>query len=283
MYLQKHQNMLKELQPDLEIVERFVGGMSNFTYKVKNKKNEFFVFRVIADGGENYVNYEVEHKNLTAIEKLDINSKVLYHDPKTGIKLSEFIPGNIINGNEDYLKIVEVLKKVHSSDIVLNNYEHMKRLRKYENLHGEKNSQYDDLKEKFTKIFINELAKFIKYPCHNDAQISNFIIDEKDNYHLLDWEFAGMNDYIYDIASFGNNNFESAVKLLEYYVENPSSEEYFRLYAWRMFQCLQWYNVALKKHQDGLSEMLKIDFLAVSKNYLDLADKMYQSVLTYTK
>ena len=41
-----------------------------------------------------------------------------------------------------------------------------------------------------------------------------------------------------------------------------------RLYLWRIFQCFQWYNVAVFKDMYGLSEKLKIDFKAVANKYL---------------
>ena len=87
-----------------------------------------------------------------------------------------------------------------------------------------------------------------------------------------DWEFAGMNDPIYDIACYGNAGFDKALSLLEAYVgHKPTSDELKRLYFHRSFQCLQWYNVAIFKDRVGLSRDLNMDFNAVAAFFFNMA------------
>ena len=97
----------------------------------------------------------------------------------------------------------------------------------------------------------------------------------------MDWEFAGNNDPLYDVACFGNANFDDAINLLKMYNEHPSQNQYQRLYGWRMFQCLQWHNVAAYKDKIGLSEELSLDFSFFAKAYLDKANGFYQEYLKY--
>lgn len=277
----EHQEILTKLHPDLTIIERFTGGMSNFTYKVENKKTKkLFVFRIIAPGGENFVNYKTEKLNLEIIKHLNLNSEVIYFNENNGIKLSTYIDGQMIFENVDYKKIASTLKILHTSNVALaSNYNHLDRLSDYELLHSNHVDEYIGLKTKFIKIYDKYLVQHITNPCHNDAQIANFILSTTGEYKLLDWEFAGVNDPLYDVASFGNKNFDDAVNLLQVYLDNPTKNDYLRIYAWRMFQCLQWFNVASKKHEDGLSEKLKIPFDKVSDMYINLAKTMYDKVL----
>lgn len=287
--IKTHQSILDKInrktQADYKIIGRFSGGMSNFTYEVEDEKTQKkFVFRIPGVGAENFVDYQVEEKVLEAIKGLGLNSTNVYLDASLGIKLAEFIPGsNLVGKNIDLTRIVEKLKFLHESNIKFeNDYGHFERLTKYEGICKEpKTSQYQALKAEFQKLYDQALKKHIHYPSHCDAQLANFILSDKDEIFLLDWEFAGMNDYIYDLASFGNLDFQAALDLLRVYHPNPSADLFVRLYGWRMFQCLQWHNVAEYKHEIGLGEQLNIPFDKVASKYLNLAAEMFENLKQY--
>lgn len=106
---------------------------------------------------------------------------------------------------------------------------------------------------------------------HGDAQRTN-IVKNGDSYTLVDFEFAGMNDRYFDIASFGNINFSDSLNLLDYYLGRKAlPHEVRRVKFHRLFQVLQWHVVALQKHLNGQSEKLLIDFKKYSDNYLAFA------------
>ena len=91
--------------------------------------------------------------------------------------------------------------------------------------------------------------------------------------YLLDYEFIGLNDPLYDVACFGNNNIEDGEKLLISYLDKaPNKEENNRYYLWRTFQNLQWYLVALYKHELKMDEKLGLDFKMVSEMFLSQAE-----------
>jgi len=113
---------------------------------------------------------------------------------------------------------------------------------------------------------------------HGDSQISNFV-DTVDGLRLMDWEFTGNNDPYYDIACFGNNDFNHALALLPVYLKKtPTLQDYNRLYFFRAFQTLQWHNVALYKEFIGLSVDLGVDFMFVAGLYLDKAEKFLNEI-----
>lgn len=280
--LDLHQKKLDTLMKNLVIIKRFENGMSNYTYLCEDffSQNKF-VFRHPTPTSNLFVDFKNELNNIKIIEPLKINSQVIYQD-EFGFKISEYIAGKNIFDNIDYIKVSLTLKKLHNADFnFLNNYDHLNKLNYYEKLRKNKpQTKYFELKIKFTS-FYPTLKPYIKYPCHNDSQIANFIHSDNDKYYLLDWEFSAVNDYIYDIACFGNKDFENAEQLLELYSEDPKKNHYFRLYSWRMFQCLQWHNVAYHKYELGLSTELKIDFKFVSKYYLELAETMYLKAILF--
>ena len=104
---------------------------------------------------------------------------------------------------------------------------------------------------------------------HGDSQPSNFVYN---NEHLVvvDFEFCGNNDPLYDIACFANKEYQEGLNLLYAYFATPTIDEQKRFHLWRAFQCMQWYNVAIFKDLKGMSKTLKIDFNWVAAHYLDL-------------
>ncbi|WOO86595.1 choline/ethanolamine kinase family protein [Mollicutes bacterium LVI A0039] len=270
----KHIVALEQINPNLEIVSRFSGGMSNFTYLVTDKtSSEKFVFRYPGDGAYNFVNYENEQQALIEAHKLGLTSETVYFDVESGIKLAKYVEGhNLIEGEIDYSQVAKYLKTYHSSNFrKLKPYDHFGRLKDYEALHSNHNEQYQLLKQFFTELYETKLKGYITKPCHNDSQLANFIVTDNHELFLVDFEYAALNDPIYDIACFGNIDLSNAFDLLSETAFDDREDPALRLYGWRMFQCLQWFNVASYKHEIGLGEALGIDFDAVSNKYITLA------------
>ncbi len=272
---------LKKIDSKYEIISRFMGGMSNFTYKVKDDKENLYVYRFPGRKNYNFVNYDEEKIHLKEIEKLNISNEVVFLEPSEGLKISKYVEGENIGDDVDLELVSSILKKLHNSDVKFKDYDHLGRLKKYETLHTNDMEEYFKLKEEFLKIYDTYLKKHIKYPAHNDSQVANFIQTPSGDIKLLDWEYAGVNDYIYDIACFGNADFNMAKKLLSVYEDDVNDEKLIRLYGWRMFQCLQWFNVASFKEDIGLSKDLGVDFKMVSKKYISLANEFLNNIKTF--
>ncbi|MFW5892655.1 MAG: phosphotransferase [Bacillota bacterium] len=256
---------------------RLMGGMSNYTYVI-TVDGEKYTFRIPGKNAEKFVDRDVEAYHIDLERPLGLNNETVYLDRDSGIKIAKYIEGEPLHLKKpfDYLKeAADVLHTIHDSGIVSKHpYAPFERLEKYEGhldqfdyTHEER---YYELKAtlKAHKPFLD---RFEKTFTHGDAQISNFVVRE-DEIRLMDWEFTGQNDPYYDIACFGNNDFDHAVALLPIYLRRtPRHEDFKRLYLWRTYQCLQWHNVALYKDKIGLSKELAVDFDFVARLYLDKA------------
>lgn len=260
-----------EIKKEIIVIKRFFGGMSNYTYLIEIDK-ELYTYRIPGKNSEYFIDRTVEKDNLSLIRKLNLNCTNVYLNVNNGHKMSKYIEGEDLSNNEvDFNEVALRLKLLHNSQIkAVNDYVKKDKLEYYESLltiiHNE---EYNILKSKLFQYL--EKYKDVEFVfCHGDAQKSNWIVSE--NYFLLDWEYAANNDPYYDIACFGNVNFDDAKTLLKYYLgKEPNEYEMNRLILNRWFQCMQWYNVALYKEQIGLSKDLKVDFLAISKKYISLA------------
>lgn len=270
----------EKLDKKAEVVHRLMGGMSNYTYliEIDGKK---YTFRIPGNGAQQFTNRKKEVKIMEQIKPYDFLPYPLINDVETGYKLAPYVEGTALNEVPDkpYGLVVSILKKLHSIPKFPYGYDHLQRLEKYEKICSSQDLVYLTLKDKWLDIYESTLKDIEFVACHGDAQTANFVLTDSRLY-LLDWEFSANNDPIYDIACFGNNNMNEAIDLLEEYYENSAGKnEYQRLYAWRMFQCLQWHNVAKYKHEIGLSEELAIDFNIVADVYLDKAKGFFQDYL----
>jgi thiamine kinase-like enzyme len=106
------------------------------------------------------------------------------------------------------MKLVSsVLRKLHTSDVKLNNtfdvfdsVEHYETLLK--NAAGKNFEDYYETKEKVLKLkqLLKDLGAELK-PSHNDTVPENFVKSGEDKIYLIDWEYSGMNDPMWDLAA----------------------------------------------------------------------------------
>ncbi len=264
------------LNKEVRIVHRLLGGMSNYTYVIEADGTKY-TFRLPGEKAENFVDRGIELKNIELVEPLGITNHTVYLDLVSGIKVAQYVEGVILStlDRHNHLEAVSnTLKVIHRSGLkALNDYDMIGRLKKYEKLNHTHNDNYFVLKDHWLKLY--ELYKNDPLVlCHGDAQPSNFIITDK-RALVVDFEFTGNNDPYYDIACFGNMDFSDAKALLDVYLgRKPTKEEMKKLIFYRMFQTLQWHQVATFKHEIGLSEKLHIPFDVVALKYLEKATQL---------
>lgn len=275
----KHFNLSTD---EIKIINRLKGGMSNYTYLVE-VNNTPYVVRIIGDNGEVIVQPKNEFKHLKLVEKMNITSKTIYFDEDNGDKISEYIEGTILSQkieNEDIIELSNILKDLHQTKIIGEDYQLKDRLRRYECLLNKTpDFKYYELKLMWLKLYDEVYIFSKKVFCHGDCQRSNLIKTDT-GIKLLDFEFSGMNDPYYDIASFGNISFDDSISLLYAYLDNNvTKEDLNKLRFYRMYQVLQWHIVAKYKHQVGLSEKLGLPFDKIAEKYLNMAEELYKLMM----
>jgi thiamine kinase-like enzyme len=279
--IEKAAKAFNKEEKDVKIVNRLMGGMSHLTYHIEIDSIDY-TYRVIGQDGNLFVDRIIEEKNLKIIEPLGINNQTVYFDHVSGEKAALFVKGSVLTALDfhPYLEdVANLLKKLHHSNLEpASDYGLIDRLNLYETFTNIKEDRYLELKNKWIKLYELEHKDKKKVFCHNDAQRSNIVVGEKQLY-LLDWEYAGLNEFYYDIASFGNVNFDDALLLLDVYLGKTATlEEKNSVRFYRMFQALQWHQVALRKEMIGLSKVLNFDFKMIANKYLDLASRLYQEI-----
>ncbi len=196
-------------EDQVKIVERLKGGVSHYTYHVKVNDQDY-TYRKIGEGGNLFVDRKTEFKMINKAIPLNINSEVVVFDVESGEKISKFVPGTPLNQleyNNHLDALVVTLKKLHQSDTSdVIDYGLVNRLSLYESYTNQRTPLYQELKTFWINKYKTSYETNPKVFCHNDAQRSNIVIGE-DRLYLLDWEYAALNEFYYDIASFGNVDF----------------------------------------------------------------------------
>lgn len=266
----------KQYLKNPKIEYRLLGGMSNYTYVV-SENDKKYVVRVLGKNANLFVHRNEEAYHIKMFERLNITNKTLYFDLESGVKVTEYVEGDILSqiNTLDYLsEVADILKIVHASPKSKYDYDLFSRLKEFEAINKDIPKVYYELKEwaleKRKTTYKNIELTFT----HGDTQPSNFIVS-KDKVYLVDFEFSGNNDPYYDIACFGNIHFEYAIKLLDVYLGRKAhKKELKRLYYNRIIQALQWSLVAKYKHEAGMSEELQVPFLKLMNDYLNLGLKL---------
>ena len=275
-------SFIKEvLSPEAEIISPLQGGMMNDSSIITDGKKKYVLY-ISTDQANEMVDRVLEKENQAIVFSLGITSKNVYFDTNKGIKINEFIEGSSLDKTDSYdvKKVAKLLHTLHNSTVLCKlDYNPFARLTGYENelkaFLPNRDEMYQEIR---TELFKHKeyLENQKKVLCHNDAQKSNIIRSINDEYFLIDFEFMGNNDPIYDIATFGNADVREGYELLKEYEPNPSRDLKKRYYLWRMYVSLQWNTVALIKHYRGEGKIHGFNFLDVAAHFLANAYIAYQ-------
>lgn len=242
-------------------------GMTNrsFLFKCKNKK---YIMRIPGEGTEFLINRKQEASVYEELKGKNISDNIVYINPETGYKITEFLD-NVRNCNpedsDDIKRCMRYLKKFHDLELsVKHDFDIFAKIDFYESLWNGKKSIYKDYT--MTKKNVISLKSFInshiekKVLTHIDAVADNFLfvkdIDGKEMIRLIDWEYSGMQDPHVDIAMFCIYSLYNKLQidnLIDYYFEGEcSSETRIKIYCYIAACGLLWSNWCEYKRNLGI-------------------------------
>ena len=105
---------------------------------------------------------------------------------------------------------------------------------------------YDGVKQTVMSIkaAVDAAGRMPRVPCHNDSLTGNWVIDEKGQLYLIDWEYSGMNEAMWDLSCLSieaDYSEQNDADLLEaYYEREPSLEERKRFAAAKLYVDYLW-------------------------------------------
>lgn len=207
IFIKKNLNVRDE---DIELLES-AGGMTNKNYKVV-LNGQSFIIRIPGNGTESFIDRVAEKENSAIAQILGLNVETTYFDATTGAKVSQFIEGaeTLNSVTAAYPRNMELttafLRKLHSSGLEFSNeFNVFREIEKYEGLADEVSATYYEGYQTLRPMVFSleqDLLKMgiEKKPCHIDTVPENFVKNNQGKFFLIDWEYSGMNDPVWDLA-----------------------------------------------------------------------------------
>ena len=199
-----------------------MGGLTNHTYKVTMADGGEYVVRIPGEGTEEMIVRSDEMVSTKLACDLGVDAELLYFG-ENGAKVTRFIP-DAITMSADLLKQPRRIEQVAGIFRTMHNcgadtgvpFEVFTMASSYEKIIWDKNvPMFDDYREIKAQVMaikaeIDAAFEIKKVPCHNDPLCENWV-EGSGRMYLIDWEYAGMNDGMWDIADVSiEANFDNA-------------------------------------------------------------------------
>lgn len=233
-----------------------LGGMTNHSYKVTRSDGQEYLIRIPGDGTEEMINRLDERKSTELACKLDIDSPLFYFGDD-GRKVMKFIhdPQPM---NEEVMKKPEILHqaakifyRLHTCGIDTGvRFEVFEMASLYERIIKDADvsfyNDYAEVKQSVMdiKLEIDKNGKAPRVPCHNDCLVANWVLDGSGRLYLIDWEYSGMNEAMWDLsclsieANFSQKNDEELLNV--YYDCEVTVDEKKRFIAAKLYVDYLW-------------------------------------------
>lgn len=236
-------------------IER-MGGLTNRTYKVMFAEGDQYIVRIPGEGTEKMIVRGDERVSTELACDLEIDAKLLYFG-EDGAKVTEFIEDAVtmsaetMREKENIKEATVIFRKLHTCGVDTKvPFEVFDMAKSYEKIIFSNNvDMFDDYEEiKITvmkiKAEVDSMCDIRKVPCHNDALCENWVKSGYGRMYLIDWEYAGMNDGLWDLAevsieaAYGHSHDE--LFLTEYFGKEPSDADWKHFLANKLYVDYLW-------------------------------------------
>lgn len=189
-----------------------LGGMTNHSYKITREDGEEYLVRIPGDGTEEMINRLDEKKSTELGCNLGIDSPLLYFGDD-GRKVMKFIKDpqpmseEVMRKRENLIQAAEIFHKLHTCGVNTGvRFEVFEMADLYEKIINEGGvalyADYDEVKQTVMdiKAEVDKDGEAPRVPCHNDSLIGNWVLDGDGKLYLIDWEYSGMNEAMWDLS-----------------------------------------------------------------------------------
>ena len=226
-------------------IKAIKGGLTNQNFLVQENSKKFFV-RLGDDMPEHNVSRSKELIASNAAAEIGLSPRVVYNTK--GILILEYIEGvmlstdSIDNKLESAIPLIkkihhEMSKKLYGHSVNFGAFDAIKHYAKLLKNHKSSYTQLlPSLLFQVDKLEINTSPYDIVF-CHNDLIFTNFL-DDEDRLWIVDWEYSGFNNPLFDLGDFASHcNFpeNKEIFLLENYFEKKINEKL--LLEFNSFKC----------------------------------------------
>jgi len=242
-----------------------LGGLTNQVFRIDTGKDRY-VLRIPGEGTEEYIDRAVEMHNAKVAARAGVSAEVIYADSATGVMLTRCIDGIVTMTPDEFsnrdgavARAAKALERMHSCGeefqfrfelfAMIDDYLEILDRQKAELPQG-----YSDV-VKASQPVRQALDKnpAALAPCHCDPLCENFL-DNGERMWIVDWEYSGMNDPLWDLGDLSVEAGFGAAQDLElmraYCGGEPSAAEMGRMVIFKAMCDLLWTLWGLIQHSN---------------------------------
>lgn len=233
-----------------------LGGMTNHSYKITRNNEEEFLVRISGEGTEKMINRRDERKSTELACRLGIDSELLYFGDD-GKKVMRFIKNpqsmteELMKKEENIIQAAQIFKQLHTcGEDTKVRFEVFEMADLYEKIIRDSGvavyEDYEAVKKNVMEIKEQvDVQKIVpRVPCHNDSLIGNWVLDCNNRLYLIDWEYSGMNEPMWDLSclsiELGYSDKEDDILLQAYYGRMYTIDEKRRFAAAKLYVDYLW-------------------------------------------
>jgi thiamine kinase-like enzyme len=240
-----------------------LGGLTNLVFKLETRDGNL-ILRVPGEGTSEYIDRAVEMHNARSAADAGVSAKVLYGDPQSGLMVTQCIDDIVTMTSELFrtrpgspARAAHAFKQLHTSAGAFRfRFELFSMIESYLKVLSTKDltlpEGYHDVVAASGPIKEALERNPVKLaPCHCDPLAENFLDDGKRMW-LVDWEYSGMNDPMWDL---GDLSVEAAFspdqdrEMMEAYFDGrPPAEATARMVIYKAMCDLLWTLWGLIQH-----------------------------------
>lgn len=190
-----------------------MGGMTNRNFRV-DTPGKIYAVRLAGEWAQEMIVRKAEHICTRLADRVGIHTDLIYFDEQTGIKICGFIPGavamtpELMRKRKNVKLVAELFRRLHfCGETISVDFDFLGKVELYENLLRRHTTEeffpgYDQTRSKVLELYEQAQGMDAAYlPCHNDPVPENFIYGQDGKMYLIDWEYGGMNDPLWDLAA----------------------------------------------------------------------------------
>lgn len=256
------------------------GGMTNKNYLCSTEAGYRYVIRIPGLNTSWFIDRQSEWANHHRIAPLNINIEHVTYLKDSWIKASVFVENSFdtLKSRREMINIAcEALRVLHHSNVTFSNaFWVVDKINLYESVVKQNeiklSSKYKPFRSLLEKYYDKYLYSKIRWTaCHNDLVKENILLSPDNKIYLIDWEYSGMNDPLWDIASFILENdlniVEQRYLMAAYYRGSVLRSDALEMLAlFKIYQDVLWYLWSKIKEFNG-------------DNYAEYADKRLQRAI----
>ncbi|MBR7009928.1 MAG: phosphotransferase family protein [Oscillospiraceae bacterium] len=236
-------------------IER-LGGMTNHSYKITRADGQEYLVRIPGEGTEEMINRPDERKSTELACRLGIDAPLLYFGDD-GRKVMRFIHDprpmseEVMRRKENLLQAAAIFHKLHNcGEDTGVRFEVFEMAALYEKIIRDGGvafyDDYEAVKNTVMRIKaeVDKDGEAPRVPCHNDSLVGNWVLDGDGKLYLIDWEYSGMNEAMWDLSCLSIEAVytpEDDLELLNaYYCREAGVEERKRFVAAKLYVDYLW-------------------------------------------